>query len=411
MAKAGAFPTSPAADYIWSRIQSRTPLAAEVAFSAELFKSFEDLLSVSAPISISLVKPLSSTIHPDPVLLFDDPDHGDDISILARFRMVVTNHAKPEQPLKLFAGVQPVNDAPVDKFVAMTFNKKEETLSEEFRFLAPIDQLNKGDLGVQTAVWTAEKNFGGPIARLRRVPIKLPPTLNVALVKTYDDTVWNALKSLEGAGMGLSIAQLTDEDLRAANLNRFHTIVLDIRATQYRPEVRNIKQRLEAFMKDGGNVVCLYQKDFDWNMPDKDHPARGVGFFRGEGGGGEIAPYQIELSFDRVTNKEAPVRILQPEHKLLLEPNRIWAKDFQGWEQERGVYFPKKWDTHYTALLSSNDEGGPALDGGLLVADVGLGSFIYTSYVWHRQLRAGVPGAYRMFANLISYPRVKKEKK
>jgi len=105
------------------------------------------------------------------------------------------------------------------------------------------------------------------------------------------------------------------------------------------------------------------------------------------------------------------VRILQPTHPLLVEPNKIWAKDFAGWEQERGVYFPKKWDPRYTALLSSNDDGGAALDGGLLVADVGLGSFIYTSYVWHRQLRAGVPGAYRMFANMLSYPRVKKQKK
>jgi LmbE family N-acetylglucosaminyl deacetylase len=410
-AKSGAFPTFPAAEYIFSRIQTRSPLSAEVSFTVGIGAKYGEVVSVDAPVTLDLAKPLTTSIRPDPVLLFDDPDHDENFSILARFHLVVTNHRKLDAPWKLFSGIQPANEAPVDKFVSLNFTKREETLSDEFRFLAPVDQLNKGDLQVQTAVWTADQNFGGPLVRIRRVPIRMPPTLNVALVKTYDDTVWNALKALENAGLGLSIAQLSDDDLRAADLNRYHTIILDIRATQYRPEIRNVKQRLEQYMKDGGNVLCLYQKDFDWNAPDKDHPARGVGFFRGEGDGGEIAPYPIELSFDRVTNKDAPVRILQPTHPLLLEPNKIWAKDFQGWEQERGVYFPKKWDEHYTALLSSNDEGGTPLDGGLLVADVGQGSFIYTSYVWHRQLRAGVPGAYRFFANMISYPRVKRTNK
>lgn len=407
VAEAGAFPTYPRAQYIYNRIESRNPVS--VSITVQTPDHIE--IALTCPVPLELTQPLTTTIRPDPVLLFDDPDHDDNFSILARFHMLVTNHCRPNQPLKFFAGIQPANEAPVDKFAALEFHSKEETLSEEFRFLAPVDQLNKGDLLVQTAVWTAEKNFGGSQARIRRVPIKLPPTLNVALVKTYDDTVWNALKALESAGLGLSITQLSADDLRNADLNRYHTIILDIRATQYRPEIRTVKQRLEQFMKDGGNILCLYQKDFDWNASDKDHPARGVGFFRGEGGGGEIAPYPIELSFDRVTNKEAPVRILQPTQTLLLEPNKIWAKDFLGWEQERGVYFPKKWDPHYTALLSSNDEGGPPLDGGLLVADVGQGSFIYTSFVWHRQLRAGVPGAYRFLANFISYPRIKRDSK
>jgi hypothetical protein len=109
-----------------------------------------------------------------------------------------------------------------------------------------------------------------------------------------------------------------------------------------------------------------------------------------------------------VTDETALIRILKPEHLLLTSPNRIWQKDFEGWVQERSVYVPSKWDAQYTALLSSNDPNEPALDGGLLVADVGAGSFIYTSFVWHRQLRAGNPGAYRMLANLISYARMKR---
>jgi hypothetical protein len=228
-------------------------------------------------------------------------------------------------------------------------------------------------------------------------------------VKTYDESTHEALRQLEQAGLGLSVTLLTPDDLRTADLNKFHTIILDIRATQYRPEVRRVKERLKAFMEDGGNVLCMYQKDFDWNKADGAQSVRGKGFFKGETGGGEIAPYPIELSFSRVTDENAPVRILTPNHPLLNEPCKIFERDFAGWVQERGVYFPKTWAKEYTALLSCNDPGEPALDGGLLVADVGQGSFIYTSYVWYRQLRAGVPGAYRIFANLISYPRVKRK--
>jgi hypothetical protein len=96
------------------------------------------------------------------------------------------------------------------------------------------------------------------------------------------------------------------------------------------------------------------------------------------------------------------VRILAPNHPLMTTPNKITSKDFEGWVQERGLYFPKKWDPAWTAILSSNDPKEKPLDGGLLVAKLGKGYFIYTSYSWFRQLPAGVPGAYRLFANMLS---------
>ena len=101
------------------------------------------------------------------------------------------------------------------------------------------------------------------------------------------------------------------------------------------------------------------------------------------------------------------MKILNPRHALLSRPCKIWGEDFKGWVQERGVYFPVKWDSKYEALLSCSDKSENPLKGGLLIAPVGKGSFVYTSYVWYRQLRAGVPGAYRMLANLIAYPKVK----
>ena len=385
-------------------MEERSPVQLIITLQAA-----ETDLKISLNVPVDLCEPRNISISPDPVLVFDDPDHDDNFKVLTKFRAVVTNRRKISEPLKLFAGVIPKNGAPGDRFATLKFREEDETQAEEFRVMADVGELNKGDVLVPVSVWTAEKNFGEFPARLRRVPLKLPPTLNVGLVKTYDEATWNALRALENTGQGLSVSLLTPDDLRVSDLNLFHTIILDIRATQYRPEVRQVRERLMQFMNDGGNVLCMYHKDFDWNVPDKDQSLRGQGFFRGKSGGGEIAPYPIELSFDRVTQEDAPVRILNAEHPLLSWPNKIWEKDFQGWVQERGVYFPKKWAPEYTPLLLTNDPGEPPLDGGLLVTKVGDGSFIYTSFVLYRQLRAGNPGAYRILANLISYPRVKKE--
>ena len=109
-------------------------------------------------------------------------------------------------------------------------------------------------------------------------------------------------------------------------------------------------------------------------------------------------------AFFRLEN--APITILKPEHSILNYPNKITQEDFKDWVQERGLYFPNEWSKEYEAILSCNDPGEPAREGGLLVARHGKGSFIYTGYSWFRELPAGVPGAYRLFVNLISYKAV-----
>jgi hypothetical protein len=103
-----------------------------------------------------------------------------------------------------------------------------------------------------------------------------------------------------------------------------------------------------------------------------------------------------------VSVEEAPVRFTAPQHTLLTTPNRISSSDFEGWVQERGLYFPAQWDPHYETVISTADPGERALDGGVLYTRYGNGVYIYTSYAWFRQLPAGVPGAYRFFANLVS---------
>jgi hypothetical protein len=144
------------------------------------------------------------------------------------------------------------------------------------------------------------------------------------------------------------------------------------------------------FVQAGGTLIVFYHKSNEWNPdPKKNRP--------------QLAPYPIILADDRVTDETAPIKILQPRHPLLNFPNRITQADFANWIQERGLYYPKEWDPHYIALFSTNDPSEPPLPGGLLVARYGKGNYIYTSMVWYRELRAGVPGAYRMFANMISY--------
>ncbi|MDB6054342.1 MAG: LmbE family protein, partial [Verrucomicrobiales bacterium] len=115
-----------------------------------------------------------------------------------------------------------------------------------------------------------------------------------------------------------------------------------------------------------------------------------------------IAPYDLKISGDRVTDELAAVTFLAPDHPVLNKPNKISMVDFEGWVQERGVYFPNQWDEHFVPILSCADQGEAQLKGGLLVAQYGKGYFVYTGLTWFRQLPAGVPGAYRLFANMLS---------
>ena len=117
----------------------------------------------------------------------------------------------------------------------------------------------------------------------------------------------------------------------------------------------------------------------------------------------ELAPLSLNLSRDRVSNESADVQIINPKHPILNHPNKITAQDFEGWVQERGLYFASTWSSELTPLLSMNDSGETPKKGSLLVADYGKGKFIFTGLSFFRELPAGVPGAFRLFANLISY--------
>jgi LmbE family N-acetylglucosaminyl deacetylase len=234
-----------------------------------------------------------------------------------------------------------------------------------------------------------------PIAK-RVVPLVyanaiVVPGRKVGYIPSYDKTLERALSSL-----GVDAKELTVDDIAKSDLSVYHTIILDNRPYEAHSELVGVNDRLMKFVEDGGTLLVFYSKTNEWNPnPSRKRP--------------QLAPYPIIIDDDRVTMEDAPVTFLQPRHPLLHFPNRITQADFADWIQERGLYFPREWDPRYTAVLATSDKGEPLLRGGLLVAPYGRGNYIYTSFVWYRQLRAGLPGGYRFFANLISYGRRKED--
>ena len=183
--------------------------------------------------------------------------------------------------------------------------------------------------------------------------------------------------------IGYQVTELDVKSMTAERLKGFDAVILGIRAFNTVDRLKFQKDELMEYVEKGGTVIVQYNTAH--RLVTKD-----------------LAPYPVKLSRGRVTVEEAEIRVLKPEHHVLNYPNKITSKDFDGWVQERGLYFPEEWDENFEAILSSNDPNEPALDGGLLVAKYGEGYYVYTGYSWFRQLPAGVPGAYRLFTNLIS---------
>lgn len=202
---------------------------------------------------------------------------------------------------------------------------------------------------------------------------------SLGYVEGVGDTVPDALKQL-----GINVTMLSAQDLASGDLSRFRTIVLGVRAYQAREDLRTYNKRLLDYVSNGGNLVVQYNRSEDV-------------------GNVQYGPFPFTINNnDRITKEEAPVKILQPAASVFNVPNKITQADFDGWVQERGTYFLRTFDPQYTPLLESGDPGEQPLRGGLVTAKYGKGTYTYTGYVFFRELPAGVKGAYRLFANLVS---------
>ena len=208
----------------------------------------------------------------------------------------------------------------------------------------------------------------------------------VGYVMGAGDEVPEALRQL-----GCEVILLTEEDLATGSLSQYDAVVTGVRAFNTRADLRaNAQHIFDEYVAKGGTMIVQY------NVQEG-------GFFGGDTSLlNKVGPYPMTISRDRVTDEFAPLIFPKPDHRLLQYPNRITAKDFEGWVQERGLYFANKWDERYEPIFSTQDPGEKPMLGGTLYAKYGQGHYLFTSYAWFRQLPAGVPGAYRLFANFLS---------
>ena len=190
-------------------------------------------------------------------------------------------------------------------------------------------------------------------------------------------------ESLEQVGYQVDI--LADADITKGNLKQYDAVIVGIRAYNTNERMKFHQPILFDYVKNGGTLINQYQTTWGLKIPKE-----------------EMTPYPMTISRQRVSVEEAEVRFLQPNHEVLNHPNKITDKDFENWVQERGLYFASEWDDAFVPILSANDPGEPPRDGGMLVAKYGNGFYIYSGYSWFRELPAGVPGAYRLFTNMIS---------
>jgi LmbE family N-acetylglucosaminyl deacetylase len=223
----------------------------------------------------------------------------------------------------------------------------------------------------------AQRVFVESTARLVRTNIRRRGE-RVGYIMGSGDEIPQVLRQV-----GYEVVLLSDEELDRGDFSSYDAVVAGIRAYNTRTRLSAAHARLMEYVEKGGTYVVQYNTlgDLAVAVP---------------------GPYPFKISQDRVTVEEAPVTLLAAEDPLLTTPNRITAADFDGWVQERGLYFPSEWDERYRPLLASNDPGESEKRGGLLTTRHGKGVFVYTGYAWWRQLPAGVPGAIKAFVNLVS---------
>lgn len=233
------------------------------------------------------------------------------------------------------------------------------------------------------------RRYAPAIVSAKVVDLKIAP-VQVGYVMGTGDRVPEAIKLL-----GLNVSMLGETELSTGDLSKFDTIVIGIRASQVRPDFVANNGRLLEYVRNGGTLIVQYQQQEYVRENMLPFPAKMEAVVNGT----------QRVSNVRVVDENAPVKILVPEHPVFNYPNKIVESDWSNWVQERNLYSLTGLDPQYTALLSSQDEGEPEVTGGLVYAKIGKGNFVYNSYSFFRQLPTGNPGAYRLFANLLSLPK------
>jgi hypothetical protein len=214
-------------------------------------------------------------------------------------------------------------------------------------------------------------------AKISKLEVKLSANKNIGYIEGAGDDIPAHLRQL-----GYQVEMLKNGQIKG-DLSKYEAIIVGIRAYNTEEWLKFAQDKLMEYVKNGGIIVVQYHTNQRLVSPN-------------------LGPYPFKIGRERVTVETAPVKFLNPQHPILNIPNKITEKDFEGWVQERGLYFAEEWDKNYQTILTASDPNEKELAGGLLYAEYGKGRFIYTGYAFFRQIPAGVEGAYRLLVNMIS---------
>jgi LmbE family N-acetylglucosaminyl deacetylase len=317
---------------------------------------------------------------------------GKSFDVLLKVRSYAT------QPGKVSVGIDPPDGFRATAPVELLFDGAGEKFAKVT--VTPPDKLSAGKYTITAYARRGDEKFSTSLEPLPSLPtrywsepaecevyaldLNVPKNLRVGYISAEGEPIPEALRTL-----GLQVEMLDAQALAFGDLSRFNAIVVGVRAYELRPELPGSNQRLLQYVSNGGTLVVQYNRDFAWNREQyAPYPAKIL-----NGPGGQLP---------RITDENSPVKFLKPDDPLLNRPNKITGNDFKGWVQERGLYYWTQFDPRYTAVLAMNDPGEPDLNGALVYTRFGKGMYIYTGIAFFRQIPEGVPGAYRLFVNLLS---------
>ncbi|MDO5968216.1 PIG-L family deacetylase [Flavivirga aquimarina] len=336
----------------------------------ELYRPFEIIPEVSAKMAEKVIifenndqRDIAVTVKAgrDNLDGYVELRHPNDWSVYPKKQKVNIIHKGEEQTL-IFTVIPPKSQS--EGYVAPMVHINNKKYSKE------LIEIDYEHIPFQTVLLPSE-------SKVVRLDIKKKGK-NIGYIAGAGDVVPESLKQI-----GYHVLTIKPEDINPEMLSRFDAIVLGIRAYNTVEALQFKQEILFDFVAKGGNMIVQYNT----NRRLKTN---------------KLAPYHLKLSRDRVTDENAEVRFLNPQHELLNYPNKITQQDFKGWTQERGLYFPNEWSEEFTPILSINDKNESPKDGSLLVAKHGKGHYIYTGLSFFREFPEGVSGAYRLFANMLS---------
>ncbi len=310
------------------------------------------------------------------------------------FDVLLRVHSYSTRPAKIGVGLDVPDGLRSSAAVELSF----DGIADHYAKLTvtPPAKLEAGNFTVAAYAKRGDEKFSTSLEPLPSMPtilwsepaqtivhafdINAPENLRVGYISAESEPIPDALRRL-----GISVDLLDANALNFGDLSRFTAIVVGVRAYELRPELASANKRLLDYVSAGGTLIVQYNRDYIW---DKFLPAP--------------YPATIGSPTPRITDEHSPIKFLKPDDALLNHPNKITQADFDNWVQERGLYFWSDFDSKYTPLLAMNDPGESDLKGGLVYARYGKGTYIYTGLAFFRQLPEGVPGAYRLFVNLLA---------